>query len=87
MNTANQYTLSGKTYDLLIQDGDIIMQSLEQDLTFPKGFEACKDSARSYCKANATHGYSEWHVTEIAMEFIADYIKSETPVVTNYNLN
>lgn len=87
MNRNNTYTVEGKTYDLLLQDGDIILQSLEHDLTYPKGFEACKDSARDYCKANAEHGYSESHVYEIALEYIADYVKSEPYTVLTHNNN
>lgn len=87
MNRKNTYTVEGKTYDLLLQDGDIILQSLEQDLTYPKGFEACKESARDYCKANAEHGYSEAHVYEIALEYIADYVKSEHYTILTHNNN
>lgn len=87
MNSNNSYTVHGKTYDLLLQDGDIILQSLEQDLTYPKGFEACKDSARDYCKANAEHGYSERHVYEIALDYIADYVATETPSVLKHENN
>jgi hypothetical protein len=87
----NEYTVNGKTYDLLIQDGDIILQSEAQDLVYDKGFEKCKDQAREYCKQNAFDdngrwlGYSERHVDDIAMDFIRDFVKSEpyTVVVNN----
>lgn len=89
----NTYTLNGKEYDLLIQDGSIHLQSLTEDLIFDKGFERCKDSARDYCRANAYDnygrfvGYSESQVEDIAMEYIADYIKSESYTTLTHDLN
>lgn len=87
----NEYTVNGKTYDLLIQDGSIILQSEAQDLVYDKGFEKCKDQAREYCKQNAYDdngrwiGYSERHVEDIAMEFIRDFVKTETYTVVVNN--
>lgn len=87
----NEYTVNGKTYDLLIQDGSIILQSLTEDLVFDQGFEKCKDQAREYCEKNAVDeygrwlGYSERHVDDIATEFIRDFVKTETYTVVVNN--
>jgi hypothetical protein len=91
MNTG-QYTLNGKQYDLLIQDGSIILQSLSEDLIFDHGFEACKDSARAYCNGLTTErglpqGYSESQVYDVAVEYIADYIQTETYTTLTHDLN
>lgn len=89
----NNYTLNGHEYDLLLQDGDIILQSLDHDLTFPKGFESCKDSARDYCRANCYDdygrfvGYSESQVYDVAISYIADYIKTEVYTVMKHENN
>lgn len=89
----NEYTVNGKTYDLLIQDGSIILQSLKEDLIFDQGFEKCKDQAREYCEKNAYDeygrwvGYSESQVYDIAVEYIRDFVNTEPHTVVTNELN
>lgn len=89
----NNFTLNGHEYDLLLQDGDIILQSLDHDLTFVGGWDECKEDARDYCKANAFDfygrwvGYSESQVYDIALTYIADYIKTEVYTILKHENN
>lgn len=88
-----EYTVNGKKYDLLIQDGSIHLQSLTEDLIFEQGWEKCKDAAEDYLRANAYDEYGKWvgyssqMVEDEAMGFIKSYVISEPHTVVTHNLN
>lgn len=88
-----EYTVNGQTYDLLIQDGSIILQSLTQDLIYEHGWEKCKDAAEDYLKHNAYDDYGKWigyssrAVEEVANDFIGEFVKSESYTVVKHELN
>lgn len=87
-----EYTINGESYDLLIMDGSIHLQNLHADLIFDKGFEACRESARDYLKGlrddyGFAISYSESRVDEVAHEYIADYVKTESYTILTHNNN
>lgn len=80
-------THKGKEYEAVIIDGNIVLQSLEQDVVFEKGYNnVCAELEKEWWSAGAI-GSSRDYVLEYEQDAILDYIKNNEGVTLVNNNN
>lgn len=65
----SKITFNSSLYDAIISDGDLILQSLSQDVIFPKGGHSLREDAEGiyFAESNPDRGLNT---------FIGEYIES-----------
>lgn len=82
-----QVTYKGQLYEAVIIDGNIVLQSLKQDVVFENGYKnVCANLEAEWWSAGAI-GSSRDYVLEYEVDAILEYIKDHEGVVTINDLN
>lgn len=81
--------INGISYDAVIIDGAICLQSITQDIVFENGYELLKDEARNlWVKSGRGFGPSDF-INEYVHDNIEQWVMNnlELGKVVTYNLN